>query len=288
MRCCFLMKQVFDSVYSNTRLAENRIDKIFIDKFTQLNNYAEGLSRGLCPDHSDPWTRLAFAYRYLAARTCQIEHAILNELPRNYLLNDNIVITSVGCGPGTDLLGVIKARRYRNSSAKIHAYMLDSEKGWKSTFCDFLASAPELKAQLAIGPITTEWIEVDFSDSGSWPFDSSYEESDLFILSYVLSEVCNSTRSMVPFVETLFKNAKDQSAFIIIDNNHSDFTPIYNETTAKARTYNIELEFSSSPNRWYPGSEEQKSDLEPYVREERLNSRPLMQANFVTGIGIKR
>ena len=289
MICCQLVKEMLDQIYKNSNdEAMLEIDNRFISNFIQLDRYRHSLSSGLGLDHSDLWLRLAFVYRYLPCRASQLAQRLASCFHNNYLPPDKIVMTSLGCGPGTDLIGLIKALNNLDLSAQIVAYMFDMENGWKETFEKYLAPQPEFAGALTGSSVSTEWGNFDVADSSTWwLLPPGFYSSDLYITSYLLSEAFGRCSSAPSFYEELFSKAKKGSTFLFIDNNHSDYRPLYQQVSSLASDSDISgLQFEEAPQPWYPPSSESKDDLFPYP--DRFNNRPLMASDFVWALGVKQ
>ena len=288
MNCCNLLKEVLDYVYSKKPGLENKLDEKLREHCEYYNTKYRNLSSGGEIEHSEIYRGLAFAYTYLPIRSSQLAEILIYKMNCSLLNMSHLSVTSVGCGPGTDLIGILKARLSRNKNSRIAIYMIDREERWKATF-DLLCKGNELQQYLEDNIVAPRWIFLDFFDPESWPKNkSNYLRSDLFVISYVITEACKCNEVIPPFFKYIFTNAKQGAKFVFIDNKSQSFNSIYNKLEKLACQCDIDnLKFQDFGESFVFIRQEQKEVLGKYIQEGHLNRSPLFTSNFTYAVGKK-
>lgn len=82
------------------------------------------------PDFSDDYVRAGYLFRYVAAHCDMITDAIRwsPEL-RRAISADKVIVTSLGGGPGTDVLAIARYAIENSLSAKYYFKLVDKERG---------------------------------------------------------------------------------------------------------------------------------------------------------------
>jgi len=123
---------ILDSVFSGIPAVRNRDAKI-LAKIIELHEYYYS-SRSV--NFTFPETRYAYIWKYFCCFAYVFAKSIeeLKEL-KEIFNKDEVSITSVGAGPGTEIVGIIKycETQNRKGNFTLNCKLRDSNKTWKTT-----------------------------------------------------------------------------------------------------------------------------------------------------------
>jgi hypothetical protein len=170
--------------------------------------------------------------------------------------NDNVVISCIGGGPGSDYLGIIKYVMSKPNRPSLKCYLFDREEEWSEAWSDV---DRKVEKSLSISTIFQRFDVTSPQDVGA--HRKFIRQSDLFTLTYFMSEVHSQQAQCAPFFSKLMQDAKSGSAFMYLDNDDSRFYGWFDElarnnslTTVDQRSLDLRLP-----------SDEDKNELEPYL-----------------------
>ena len=209
LSCFQLIKLVLDDLYNQLSGQGNEKDDIIRDRLVELR---EEYSSGTMPDYIDLHECFAYLYCYVAAHA-NIVYRLIEKTSSSIFENDKVVVTSLGGGPGSDLLGILKFMIMKNKSPKFRCMIYDKQMVW----------LPPLKIMDSrvtnFFTIDASFNFVDVSKPETWAKDSQLWYADLFTLSYFMSEVYDQADQF--FLE-LFGRAQKGSQFLFIDRYSGD------------------------------------------------------------------
>ena len=172
------------------------------------------LDVGKAPSYSDLFTNFAYIYCYVAAHA-NIVYELLNlknsqELARAF--DGNIMrLSCLGGGPGSDIIGMLKYTESKNKLATLKFCVYDREVRWR----DSLSSACN---HLTSFPILPTFKILDVTNVETWTKYPELLDSDLFTMSYFMSEIYSRHNEANTFFKILFEQAKLGSFFFFVDN----------------------------------------------------------------------
>jgi hypothetical protein len=273
-------KEVIDEMVP---IAEGRIEGTTIEKMVKkrlsalTGGYGWGLlSIGRKPiDYTKLTTHIAYMYRSFSAHAdwvCQaLDHASIIVASR--FKKRKIRIACIGGGPGSDIAGVLKfAEEHQLLDAKFEFTVLDREEAWDEVR-DALINTYEGEANT-----TTTYQLLDLAAGEPWTDDWSFVESDLFIFSFVLSEVWsfNKSGSVSGFIERLVSKAPKGALICYVDNGGSNFTPLVEKEFDGRK--DLKLIGSRDSDRLFMDFDEQCAVIEDAYRG-RFGERPKLTGN---------
>jgi hypothetical protein len=206
-------------------------------------------------DYSTPSCRFAYIYKYTVAHADYIKQLIGSSGPLSQLFKKpDIAVACLGGGPGSDLLGILKHMMQQGSKSTLTCYLFDRERAWGDSWSEV---ARKLEAKFHLYPI---FQQLDVTDGRTWKSYTKFLRSDLFTLSYFLSEVWAFKESAEPYFNYCFRNANHGAYFLFIDNNDSRFVDWYDSLAAT----NGLKQISANTCEMAFSIDEEKLDLEPY------------------------
>jgi hypothetical protein len=274
-----LVKIALDELYQEgLETYGDKLDYVIKDKinilkesYTQLRNTSRNPV-----DYSDPATRFAYVYKYVAAHGDYIVQ-VLESLRRtkggrNIFTEETLRISCIGGGPGSDFVGVLKyIDKYKESEPvqNLTCYILDREQAWADTWTEINTSL-----DVDVG-LNTNFQPLDVLIPDSWRAQRRFLQADVFTMSYFVSEVYALDRNaeVAQFWNTLFSSAKVGARFIYIDNGHTEFTNYFDQQWTSA---GLEALCVKDNERLTPNYDEQASELSEY--KEKFGESPKIQA----------
>ena len=226
-----VVKNVLDYVIAHHAAATGRPeDAVCADIAAHIDSTsAEHLKDIPAINYSDPLCRLGYLYMHTAANATVFEWIIrqANGLGRwvEVRAGDRLSICSVGGGPGTEMLGLVKF--FETASAlprRIDFTVLDAVPQWFETW-NLLAREAETylaarAAALGVSPpvVNPRFVPLDAMDASSFsPYASAFDEVDIVVVNYLLSE--NKTR-LADFHKALMamvQRSRSTTVFLFLD-----------------------------------------------------------------------
>lgn len=262
-----LIKKVLDELYC--RLPSKEKDILIQNRLENLRYEYKGLDVGAVPSYNDFFKNFAYVYCYVAAHA-NIVYELLN-LKNSQELADafdgNILkLSCLGGGPGSDIVGILKYVESKNKLATLNFCVYDREVRWR----DSLSSVCNHLTSFSIFPT---FRMLDVTDVGTWMKHSELLDSDLFTMSYFMSEVYSRHNDANTFFKYLFEQAKLGSFFFFVDNilipTHKWFDDLVKEHNhsrkqGRIRLINTSDWCQSQQYSFQMESNEYKEDLSPY------------------------
>lgn len=263
-----LVKVALDSLYAEAQAEHGKkADATIAACIEYLAKSYSGLNTPgrAAVDYKDPATRFAYVYKYVASHSDYVVQVLeaLQKQRKPIFGAENIRVSCVGGGPGSDIIGVLRyldENKHVEKVSKVTCYLLDREQAWADTWTELDDS---LKTDLVLH---ANFQPLDVTDPDSWAQQKKFLQADLFTMSYFVSEVksLDSGGVVSTFWKTLFKNAKSGALFLYDDNGHDSFNN-YFDVLWKAEGLKCIVEATNS---WvWPRGNEQKSELGDYLNK---------------------
>jgi hypothetical protein len=212
-----IVKAVLDQEYESI-LPEKERDQKIKNALNSLGTIYGKVKTHGGPDLSDPAIRFAYIYRYTTMHANIVFETIKIEPGLQELFKSNeLKISCVGGGPGSDLLGVYKYVRHRQlikpkeKMPNMTFHLLDKEDAWGESWSDVDAMTKSTISS------STMFRIIDVCDPESWEKHKKFLHADLFTFVYFFSELFSYKQKATPFFKNLLENAKKGAKFLIID-----------------------------------------------------------------------
>lgn len=262
-----LVKIALDGLYAEaTVLHGAATDSIISQRMTYLSTSYSGLNNTnrLPVDYKDPATRFAYVFKYVATHSdyiVQILNQLRSEVGGTVFDMENLRLSCIGGGPGSDIIGVLRYLDERKASEpvkKVTCYLLDREQAWADTWT-------ELDDSMNLGTgLNVNFQPFDVTKPTSWAQQTKFQQADLFTMSYFVSEVKSLDVNGIvsSFWTTLFQNAKPGALFLYDDNGHDSFNSYFDGLWKAA---GLELIVHATNEPIWPRGVEQASELKEYM-----------------------
>lgn len=186
-------------------------------------------------DYNDAATRYAYLYKYAGSRACAVytHHdlfGLANLYEGNYLRQ-----TSLGAGPGSDFLGVLRYYVQLESQIDFQVNFVDADATWGPT-AEVVTNAASNHLNGCPRP-NTRYRRIDCSAENVAAELVQFQDSNLFTLSYLLSELSDEAARRL--VGAVLEILRPGAVILIIDN---DILPIRELLNAAAQTAGIHVE----------------------------------------------
>lgn len=258
MNCFQLIKTVLDEAYHAIPLGPLAKDAAIENALSQLSREYQRLRERGCLDYSDPVRRFAYIYRYTTSHANLVYRVIGGTSHLRQLFNQKKVTTaSVGGGPGSDFLGILKYCLRAKKSPELKCQILDRDPAWGESWSD---------VDDKLGPtfrISTVFHPLDVTDAKTWTPFVKHFQADLFTLIYFMSEVYALRDGAAGYFQSLMSAAKPGALVLYVDNNSPEFT---NWFDSLARAHGWTTMASACGDHLLP-FEEEKMDLAPYIHK---------------------
>jgi hypothetical protein len=256
-----LVKMVLDDLYGLIeKKHKTSADAKIRERLKSLSNEYTGLADGTRTpiDYSDPVTRFAYVYSYVAAHSAYVKLKLLgcDEVRTLLKSTDKVRVSCIGGGPGSELIGLLQASTALNRVSSLSVWLLDGEESWSETWSEV---DERLEADFKL---TSNSRQADVTSYKNFDNLEKAFSSDLFILSFFLSEIYSFRDNAIPFMSKMVESMHKGAMVLYIDNSSDSFTK-YAESIFIPDAFEVLVKQTNE--QLLPGSSEQTSDLEPYV-----------------------
>jgi hypothetical protein len=250
------------------------------------NSYGQLHSPNRQPvDYSDPATRFAYVYKYVATHGDYLVQALtrLREYNKGtpFCSTDQLRVSCIGGGPGSDIIGLVKylSDRPDEKFGKLTCYLLDGEQAWADTWTEVGSSLP------VNGSVDVNFQPLDVTKPNTWKAQKKFLKADIFTMIYFVSEVCSlDDGTVAQFFETIFDSAKSGAVFIYVDNGHPTFDNYFDLRWKKRG--DIECLYECTSETHTPNYSEQKSEFGEFLTK--FGHMPKLQSNLSMRILLKQ
>jgi hypothetical protein len=250
-----IVRRAFERVYAELPEA-TRDAKIASALKTTSARYSNVFQLG-GPDFSDEYVRAAYLFRYVAAHGGMVTKIIawcpaLRELYEQ----DKVVVTSLGGGPGTDVLALARYAIDTKSAARFYFNLVDREGAWAATWADVdMILSDHFHS-------SRTFFDVDVLVDANWKSKKIIFKANLISCSWFLSEISKHLDAALPFFSAMLEGAESGTKFLFVDFNHSHITKIIDDL---ASAYGLKVHFA---HQWQfqVDPTEQKSELAEFIQ----------------------
>ena len=195
------------------------------DRYSQLRNRNRKLI-----DYSSLPVQMAYAFMYVSSHgdfLAQILKRAAAEITQPLLSGRNISVTSLGGGPGSDLLALVSFIREMPAAdrpKKVVYRVLDKQPNWHQSL---VILAEVQKASVAVEVI---FERIDVTVEEDW-IGSSLDCDDYVIMNYFVSEVCalRNSSSVVGCFNRLLGSMKSGAVLVYNDSSAYSFYTFFDQ-----------------------------------------------------------
>lgn len=285
-RSQIIIKKLFPRARKNIKDPDISVEAMVSRRLNQLS---QGYGNRLLKDGRDPidyskaTTHIAYCYRTMPAHGDWLSKVMDQAAGacKDALKSEKARICSIGGGPGSDILGVMKFADKQGllDGRKFRFAVLDREVGWnipRSYLVDTYRDEADVVAS---------FVRFDVSRLNKWVADWFFSDADLFTFSFFLSEVWsfNKESSVSAFLQSLFDRAKVGAVFVYVDNGGAEFAPLADSEFARA---DMELLATGADKRMLMNFDEQCSILNEY--QEQFGQKPKLTGDIAWRIWRKK
>ena len=218
-----VVKDCLDEMYAKIDAYDDQErDQLILSELKRLSDcYGKGRldkeQTGI--DYSRQETRFAYMYTYVAAHSGIVYDIVTsNSDLENIFIKDEVRVSSIGIGPGSDLIGIHKYWKEQGERFRLLVSLHDKETAWNGSW-----------------PFLDKSIKIQQFDVTSKPLVTSEKlyQADLITMVYFLSEVYAKKDAATDFFYDLFENMKSGATILFIDNGGYDFAPWFDDLIYK-------------------------------------------------------
>lgn len=225
-------------------------------------------------DYAPPEVRFAYVYCYVGAHS-DFVYQVLNRtedvLGNELASRKKIVVTALGGGPGSDLVGLIQylVEHEDCELETLTCYLCDREQAWADCWTEI---GEEVSADFHLN---VNFQPLDVTDPGSWAKQKKFLSADFFLLVYFASEVASLGDKAAEFWTELTARSKPGALMVVIDNN-SDFFTDFIKANLIGDKWDV---LQTEAKKLTPSYQEQKTDLGDHLT--RYGAQPRLTGNIV-------
>ena len=268
-----LVKQALDVLYEKAKSeygSSATVNSAVCDHLVSFtSNYRQLTDAENDPiDYDHIAARIAYLFCYVAAHADHVRDALQSlrrERDSSVFDRSHLHISSIGSGPGTDILGVLKYLHQNPAEpvTAIHAQLFDREPAWKDAR-KALKRAYRTHAEVPDGDrlrITTKTTSLNVHNRRRWRAQGCPHLAELVTLSYFVSEAYSQNQeSAARWLKKLFRRLQPDTYVLYVDNDSKPLTDYFDILSEEAALeplygYSGELRIADS---------EQRSELAPY------------------------
>lgn len=226
-----VLEELYDDIPGQTDAEkDDQIEK----SLKELRFYYLNMGGGVSIDYSEPTVRFAYLYRYVTCHSNLVKDSLdLAKLGGLIKKTNQLTISAIGGGPGTEILGVLKYVDNIKYDGKLIFNLFDKEDAWSDSWGD-IQSVLQCKNTITTIPFTKDFLQPVQTNA------QNYLKSDIFFLVYFLSEL-GYNGHVAQFISDTVANAKQGAKIIYIDNNSPIF---YSPVDALFSKLNVKLVYS--------------------------------------------
>lgn len=232
-------------------------------------------------DYADPTTRFAYVFKYVASHADyvrQVLDLVSDELSNDLLKEKKLVVSCLGGGPGSELVGLLH-HVLATEESKVEAltcYLCDREQAWADSWTEI---GQELDADIKL---FVNFQGLDVTKKEDWAKQRKFLSADLFISSYFASEVVRIKDKADDFWKEIASASKKGAKFLFIDNAHTAFTDYISHIAGDNGLKALVAKQVEKTPRW----EEKKSDLGEFL--QKFGQSPKLKSQLFYGVYVKK
>jgi hypothetical protein len=260
MKCFKVVEKVLHDCYAAVPdSAPTRDAAINAAMSATSTQYTTKLVKQGGPDFSSAATRFGYVLKYVPAHAHWVYELIMWSPEAQALFKRNkLRMVSIGGGPGSDLVGVLKYMEETGDCPALHCEIIDGCIDWKSTWSDLAFSLDWVK------PLHTDYVIHDAGDPATWAAPSSIDKGDLVVLNFFASEIFHLDPTSAKYLTTMLRRMKAGAILLLNDNNAPQF---YNWFDGIAKGVGLTTLVSRAGTRKIYDVGEQTSDLGKYAKK---------------------
>lgn len=271
--CIRLLKPVLDDAYQRIKGSDDEKDKLIARALDDLSNSYSDIAANPDRNYSPAVTRFAYILCYVPAHANLVVTLInRSKTLQKLMTKDEVEVASIGGGPGSEILGIMKYLKESGSEADIHCNVYDKETGWANSW-NRIHSKVQKKLGLDVS-VFPMFKSLDVTQKNSWANEEALLDADLITMVYFLSEVYKHKRKAAPFFDWLFANAKTGALFLYVDNSTGGCREWFDEL---AEAHNVKCFAGEEREVIQLGFDEEKAEFEIYYKKfERLKLKSIV------------
>jgi hypothetical protein len=185
-------------------------------------------------DYRDPFCRMAYLYMNVAAHATLVERTLaaspdLADLIKQKIAGQQVIrICALGGGPGSELLGVVRfieSIEGRSGTAFIDVVLVDQVKEWdeswhalKEGIDDQMREEYGLDRSTWPVSVSRSFLPLDTTSVEEFRnFATRFNSTDLYILSYLVSELKGRTNELTQVIDLLVQRSSAGAFLLFID-----------------------------------------------------------------------
>lgn len=261
-----IVADALDDMNSSLRPHHQDLDKDVHDAIVSRSYLGLDDPKVPLPDYSQDIARMGYVFTYVAAHAGYTYNRLSKysgTFHEYFDAKPNLIVTSLGGGPGSDLLGLL-AYFIDNHHAfqSIHCFRCDRVANW-SDFSKLILRQRANQANAVVQDMT-----VDVTQPTTYSTKPEIFHADVFIASYFLSELAKNLPQSYPFWDEMKSRARQGALFLVVDNDSDAFIPNVDIMLNRAGFTRIMHECEKLTH------SENKAPLESYIN--RYDRRPRM------------
>jgi len=265
MNCFELIRNVLDELWQEipgTTDAE-KAEQVKARQSELSRNYA-AIRGSSVIDYSDPLTQFAYIFTYTAAHG-DFLYQLLNKVRRKHDFPEQgeFSLTSLGGGPGSDLIGCLKFfDKHSASGLAFSANSFDKDNDWSLCWANVASCiARDDSAEQVCKSLSPSFHNLNVTDDRASAKIKKFMNADMFSMIYFMSEVIKTKNESSTFFEFFFKNVKKGSIVTFIDNKMDDVYGWFDQLVAD-NGFDV---LASGEEEWVASSHEEKTELKKYM-----------------------
>lgn len=208
-------------------------------------------------DYSSPVTRFAYVYKYMASHAEMVYQCIYsNNFLSRLFCKDELKVCCIGCGPGSDLLGILKFREVYSINKRLSALLYDGEVSWSEELNVILQ-----KANISLQE-PFDVYHLDMGKTNLTQYEKVFSITDLFTVVYFASEAFANKQKASLFFDRLITSMKSGAMILFIDNGEPPDFYAWFDSLIDCRGLEFSRREDAHPFRLSP--DEEKTDLGVY------------------------
>lgn len=170
-------------------------------------------------DYSAVATQYAYLFKYAGSRACAVFSIFSKSQTLRRLFDaPQLTVTSLGGGPGSDLVGLLRYWHESDGAPALNLNLIDLNDTWKTSATLFVDSAAE---QLVWNPVKSRiFFPIDLNEADFDGDTKILTTAQLCSVSYVISELGQGSRTA--FLDRLISRLPVGAVLLIIDNNTNE------------------------------------------------------------------
>ncbi|MDR2410202.1 MAG: hypothetical protein LBE13_19120 [Bacteroidales bacterium] len=279
MNCFELIKGVLDNLWDNLEgTEEEKVEQIktAID-YLSKNYHRIATSEKI--NYDDKYIQFAYIYVYTASHADYLFQLLTEtQQKRPIITTNNFRISSLGGGPGSDLIGCLKYidSLPEKTPLKLKFNSFDRNHNWSFCWSNLSSSFSELsdnkEQKLELYP-TFHYL--DITDPNSLDLFKPYLDSNLITMIYFLSEILKCKDSSKNFLDYLFSNVNQGTILVLVDNKMDPIKEWFNEYVNN-NSYETIIEFE---DKIVASSDEEVRILQVY--KNKFNHSPKIESKVM-------